>query len=184
MKFLIVGTLTNPSKRLKTDLKSILGAIGEGFEAEVHLIESDSKKSSLKYLHEVSLETKNFSFRSLGYLKSGIPERVERIRYSRNHYVNFIRENYPERLWDWIIVADLDGMNSKLSASGLISSIDLLQTYDAVFANQKFGYYDLYALREKKWMPKDPIVQFYEKVLEINENNTVKTKIRCERPKF
>jgi hypothetical protein len=186
MKILIVGTLTNPSKKLNRDLDSILNSIDDGSEIEVHLVESDSKDSSNKYLQEQSRKRKNFSYNSLGRLKGEIPDRVERIRYSRNHYVAYIRERYSTSAWDWIIVADLDGMNSELTKKGLMSGVELLQRYDAVFANQKFGYYDLYALREKNWMPNDPITELYDRILEIEEKFKYKkfNKFRSRREIF
>lgn len=167
MKLLIVGTITNPTKKLKHDLDSIISSLGKEYEIEVYLVESDSKISSHRYMDELLRSRKNIIFCKMGSLRRNIPDRVERIRYCRNNYVSYIRENYSERAWDHILVADLDGMNSKLTKVGMESSIKLLKRFDAVFANQKFGYYDLYALREEKWMPKDPFIEFHERVSDI-----------------
>lgn len=174
MKLLIVGTLSNPTIRLKHDLDSIISSLGEECEIEVYLVESDSKMSSYRFLDEQLRSRKNIILCKMGNLKKNIPDRVERIRYCRNKYVSYIRENYSEKAWEYIVVADLDGMNSKLTKVGIGSSFKLLKKFDAVFANQKFGYYDLYALREEKWMPKDPFIEFYERVSEIRRTNKFK----------
>ena len=167
MNILIVGTITNPTIKLKHDLDSIISSLGKDCEIEFYLVESDSKMSSYRFLDEHLLNVKNITIIRLGNLTKSIPDRVERIRYCRNNYVNYIRENYSERVWDYVVVADMDGMNSKMTKAGMDSSIKLLRKYDGIFANQKFGYYDLYALREEKWMPIDPFLAFYDRISEI-----------------
>jgi hypothetical protein len=69
--------------------------------------------------------------------------------------VSFIRENYQERRWDFVLVVDLDGMNKKISRLSFESTFNAKIQWDACFANQKKGYYDLYALRCEGWVEVD-----------------------------
>jgi hypothetical protein len=100
-------------------------------------------------------ESKNLDFISLETLRSTIPDRIERIRYCRNHYIEFIRNHQENKQWDFTVVADLDGMNSKINSVGIASCFKDSPTWDVVTANQAGGYYDLYALRHIFWMPND-----------------------------
>jgi len=103
-------------------------------------------------LGELSVSNKNFHFTGLGDLKNLIPDRVERIRYCRNQYVKYIRENFEIHKWDYIVVADLDGMNGALSASAVKSCFTRVD-WECCLSNQTGGYYDIFALRESKWQP-------------------------------
>ncbi len=97
-------------------------------------------------------------------MSESIPDRIERIRISRDTYVQYIRSNFESFRWQYIIAADLDGMNAKITSLGVESSLSLLSKFDGVFANQKNGYYDLYALRSKGWVEDDPVIELYSRL--------------------
>jgi hypothetical protein len=122
-------------------------------EVSFHLVESDSKDHTRDTLRAIAKSKKNFTFTSLGNLESSISTRTERLRICRNEYVKRIRTT-TERI-DFVVVIDFDGMNRRLSKSGLKSSINQEAHWSACFPNQLFGYYDLYALRCKNWIEKD-----------------------------
>lgn len=154
-KFLVVGTISNASKRFQSDVKKITLALSSLGTVEYFLVESDSNDSTPKILTSLKSQHIYFEFMSLGKLHTRIPDRIERIRYCRNAYVEFIRNTYKQKKWNYVVVADMDGMNSQLTTAGVKSSIVKLRDWDALFANQKHGYYDIFALRSSDWVESD-----------------------------
>lgn len=151
-RVLIVGTVSNVSQRLSADFTSVRDAFSADFEVFTYLVESDSDDQTLLSLDKLSTSTDNFYFKSFGELKGAIPDRVERIRFCRNNYVKFIRDNFEIYKWDYIVVADLDGMNKALSCEAVRSCFTRLD-WDCCLSNQSGGYYDIFALRERNWQP-------------------------------
>jgi hypothetical protein len=164
LKFLVVGTISNASKRFQSDVDKIAVALSSLGTVEYFLVESDSHDSTPKILTTLKAEKLDFDFKSLGELRTRFPDRIERIRHCRNVYVEYIRDEYPERKWNYIVVADLDGMNSQVTTAGVKSSISKMNDWDALFANQKHGYYDLFALRSSDWVECDLL-----KILRVDE---------------
>ena len=151
-RVLIVGTVSNVSQRLLADFTSVRDAFSADFEVFTYLVESDSDDQTLLFLNDLSASNDNFYFKSFGELKGAIPDRVERIRFCRNDYVKFIRDNFEIHKWDYIVVADLDGMNNALSYESVRSCFTRLD-WDCCLSNQSGGYYDIFALRERNWQP-------------------------------
>ena len=170
MKFLIVGTVSNCSQKLDRDLSRIQSALKPIGSIETFLVESDSTDLTVEKLNELSLNNQLFNFVSMGNLKPDIPERIERIRLCRNQYVEYIRRNIAEREWDYVVVADLDGMNSAVSTKGVRKSLALLKIHDSVFSNQTFGYYDLLALRCPNWVTGNVITEVYKRIERQSES--------------
>lgn len=151
-RVLIVGTVSNVSKRLRADYNTVRNAFSTDFEVFTYLVESDSSDKTLLSLDNLSSSIDNFSFTSFGDLRISIPDRVERIRFCRNQYVQFIRENFGTFNWDYVVVADLDGMNGALNYESVRSCFTRLD-WDCCLSNQTGGYYDIFALRERNWQP-------------------------------
>ena len=151
-RVLIVGTVSNVSKRLPADYKTVRNAFSTDFEVFTYLVESDSSDETLLSLDNLSSSIDNFSFISFGDLRISIPDRVERIRFCRNQYVQFIRDNFGTFNWDYVVVADLDGMNGALNHEAVRSCFTRLD-WDCCLSNQTGGYYDIFALRERNWQP-------------------------------
>ena len=154
-KILLVGTVSNVAKTIEKELKIVLKALSIFDSVEVFLVESDSTDTTLSKLTTISLENLNIKFVTLGNLRGTINNRIERLRYCRNRYVEYIRENNLIKNWDFVIVADLDGMNLKLNAKSISTCFINSPNWDGVMANQKYGYYDLLALRADGWMEYD-----------------------------
>ena len=151
---ILVGTVSNVEKRIVSELASVMQALSEFDLIKIILIESDSEDSTRSILKELQESIQNLVVISLGNLKMEIPNRIERIRVCRQRYVLEVRDLMAETKVDLIAVADLDGMNSKLN-SFAISSCFSRTDWDVVAANQKYGYYDLLALRHPTWCPSD-----------------------------
>ncbi len=56
---------------------------------------------------------------------------------------------------DYVLSADLDGINDGLTAEAVLSSWRTEIDWGGVTANQTLGYYDIWALRHKAWSPVD-----------------------------
>jgi hypothetical protein len=54
-----------------------------------------------------------------------------------------------------VVVADLDGMNNAFTHNSFASCFKTGVNWSACFANQSYGYYDLYALRASGWVEDD-----------------------------
>jgi hypothetical protein len=173
---LLVGTVSNVEKSLKYDLIKIVNALSSFKEISVFLVESDSTDQTSKLLSNFESQIPNFSFLSLGNLKPSIPDRIDRIRYCRNQYVSYIRNIPNSELPKFIAVADLDGMNKALSKKALVSCFSK-SDWDVVLSNQKFGYYDIFALRHKKWQPNDCFTELEELKRKIPLKNSNKTNL-------
>lgn len=155
-KLLVVGTTRNCGATLEKNVNRIVQACKDFDEVSFYLVESDSEDNTRAVLSKLESEYANFKYISMGKLEVLIPERVERIRFCRNKYIEFLKErqNSPER-FDFVLVADLDKVNSKLSRKSVVSCFANKLNWDACFANQSFGYYDLYALRAPGWINHD-----------------------------
>lgn len=151
-RVLIVGTVSNVSKRLQADFTKVRNSFSTDFEVFTYLVESDSLDETVQTLNTLSKSTENFCFTSLGELKKLIPDRIERIRFCRNQYVQFIRHYFETFNWDYIVVADLDGMNRALNCKAVRSCFTRFD-WDCCLSNQTGGYYDIFALREGDWQP-------------------------------
>jgi hypothetical protein len=162
-KVLLVGTVSNVSSVLENELKRVLSALSYFPEVDVFLVESDSSDSTLQTLNSLSKKIRNFSFVTLGALSPDIPNRIERLRFCRNTYVNHIRGEYSKENLSYIIVADLDGMNSKISKIGVSSCFQNEIAWDACFSNQLGGYSDIYALRCNDWQDDDCFAELQNK---------------------
>jgi hypothetical protein len=147
--------VSNVENKLWGDLAKIHKSLVGIGEIETFLVESDSNDGTKKILETSRQQNKSFRFESLGDLQELIPNRIERIRFCRNRYVEYIRTNYDSNRWDFIVVADLDGMNSAISSIRMNKVIKNSNNWDVCFSNQTFGYYDLYALRSKGWVEND-----------------------------
>ncbi len=154
-KVILVGTISNAENQVEKDFSRVYKSLHFFEEIYVFLVESDSSDSTIDVLNKLSKKIPNFYYVSLGELKTQLPNRIERIRKCRNEYVDHIRNNIEPNKWDYVVVADLDGMNSSVEYDSILNLFSSRTSWDACFPNQRYGYYDLYALREKSWMPRD-----------------------------
>ena len=156
-RVILVGTISNVANNLRSELSTVIRAMSSFELIQIFLVESDSSDSTVSILEELHRDLDNFYFVSLGALSQEIPDRIHRIRHCRNIYVNEIRRIQKLRHVDYVVIADLDGMNSKISSQAFESSFSR-DDWGAVIANQKGGYYDVLALRHPTWCPQDVLV--------------------------
>lgn len=153
---LIVGTARNVADSISSDIKNLLNAFSDARKISFFVVESDSNDETLKILENLHANVRNFRYVSLGKIEETIPNRIERISYCRNCYLTELRENSLYADCQYVIVADLDGINSKITREAVRSCwIDDQNQWDVCAANQSKNYYDVYALRHEKWSPDD-----------------------------
>jgi hypothetical protein len=160
LKFVVVGTLRNGAKRIEGEIQSLSRVLEPLGDVYFLVVESDSSDDTVKTLSEISEKNPNFFCKSLGVLESSIPDRIERLIFCRNVYVTELRESKALQNADFVIVADLDGINRKLKTENISSSISRLDSWDALCANQSGRYYDLLALRHKYWCPQNVFEEY------------------------
>jgi len=172
---MLVSTVRNCSKTIKTDYKRIKKALS-CFKATItYIVESDSDDDTIKFLSELSNENDGFSYVSLGCLTTKIPNRIDRISYCRNVYMQELNKRNDI---DYVIVADLDGINNKISCNSILSCWDSNISWGVCAANQDKLYYDIYALRHPNWVNYDCWVQ--KKELESSFTNSNSTYLAVE----
>jgi len=152
---LVAGTVCNVEKRLERDLAKVIQSLKRFERVFVYLVESDSSDGTVDLLKQIKKNTNNFEYISLGTLAEIYPNRIQRLRFCRNEYIPYIREFIEFQEIDYICIADLDGMNSKITSKAVDSCFDNSLDWDACFSNQLHGYSDLYALRCDDWVSGD-----------------------------
>ena len=153
-KDLIVGLTRYCEDVIEREVLKINSAFSEAKSINWLVIESDSDDGTLTKLKNLS-KNDNFEFITLGKLQNQYPMRVERISKCRNVYLEKLRTDTKYNDIDYVVVADLDGVNSELTATAVKSCWQLTEEWDACFANQSRAYYDIWALRHKVWSPND-----------------------------
>lgn len=157
-KVIVVGLVRNCENSLAKEYLKIISACSSLEIVDSFFVESDSSDKSVELLKSMALQNLDFHFISLGNLVTTIPHRIERIRFCRNEYVKYIRSSYDEDSLDYVLVADMDGINSALSKSA-IESCFTEDNWDVLFSNQLFGISDLLALRASNWMEEDYLIE-------------------------
>ncbi|WP_027065118.1 hypothetical protein [Maribacter sp. Hel_I_7] len=168
--FLIVGTVRNVDKTLELDVNRLTKSIGKTKNLSWFFVESDSDDDTLKILKDLNKKINNFNFISLGNLTNRFEKRTERLAFCRNRYVEEIQKKYPTI--DFVIVADLDNLNKKLTETSIDSCFKSTD-WDMLSANQNGPYYDIWALRHKTWCPNDcwETFHFYNNFVKDEETN-------------
>jgi hypothetical protein len=144
---------------IEKDIQTIDLAFAKAASKNWLIIESDSEDKTLNKLKELCSDPSK-DFISMGALQPKYPKRSERIAICRNRYLDEIKTNPKYYKIDYVVVADLDGINTKLTPEAVLSCWHLDEDWDACFANQSEAYYDVWALRHKLWSPNDCWAQY------------------------
>lgn len=152
--FLIVGLARNCEEVIHNEVKKINEAFSEAASIDWLIIESDSDDRTIQKLDSFTDDLR-LRYITLGRLQQKYPRRTERIALCRNCYLEEIKSNPEYEKIDYVVVADLDGVNSKLTAASVKTCWQWDVNWDACFANQSAPYYDIWALRHDLWSPTD-----------------------------
>lgn len=156
--FLIAGVVRNGGPKLYNRIKSLVDCFKNCGKISVLVVESDSSDDTVAVLKRLSTENSFFRYTSLGSLSCRFPLRTQRLAFCRNYYLNALNNLELYEDVDFLVVADLDGVNDLLRSSSL-SSCWSSTAWDACFANQLGPYYDIWALRHPLWSPNDCLRQ-------------------------
>ena len=144
---ILVGIVRNCEKTILDELVFFREILNKFKQLEIYLVESDSTDASLSILGRAKQKFTNFNYTSLGNLENRFEIRTERLAYCRNTYLEYIQSR--KGFFDYVIVADMDNVNKKLSKCSFYSSFEDAPNWDCCTANQSKLYYDLYALRSE-----------------------------------
>jgi len=153
-KVLVVGLTKNSAETIKSEVSRIYASLMKFKVVHFFVIESDSNDNTIEKLKELETELANFRYNSLGIIKEKMPLRTERIAYCRNRYLDEITHNVLYKDMDYVIMADLDGMNDLITEEAFLSCWNK-EDWDVCTANQRGPYYDIWPLRHRDWSPND-----------------------------
>ncbi len=166
---IFVGTVCNVSRTIESELRTVLEAFSDFLIHAVYLVESDSSDNTSEVIGALMESVPQIQLEELGDLKSAFPDRINRIRFCRNRYVDFLRLSIEINKVDYVAVVDLDGMNCNLTQSA-VRSCFIRSDWDVVLSNQTGGYYDLLALRHSEWCPGDILADLRVEQMNINHS--------------
>jgi hypothetical protein len=165
----VCGTVSNCGKTIAHEITQLKKALVDFETVHYLIIESDSQDDSLIQLEQLKQQYKHFEYKSLGQLSKDIPLRTARIAHCRNQYLEIIEQDTRYQNADYVLISDLDGMNSLLTKEGLASCWEL-ENWEVCTANQAGLYYDLWAFRHPLLCPNDCWKVYHYLVDELGVN--------------
>jgi hypothetical protein len=153
-RLVVAGVVRNAEQTITKEIRRLSRGLGKKFDLDWAIVESDSSDKTVDKLTRIRARGNDFYFESLGNLQIEIPDRVDRISYCRNRYLEIIETKKNLAATDWILVVDLDNINRRVDGK-MIYDLTKRGEASAYFANQIGPYYDIYALRHPIWNPKD-----------------------------
>lgn len=121
--------------------------------------ENDSTDSTPQILKAFCSSQPRCSILNFDRAAKKLPERTRRLAYLRNSCLSAIRADKVLRIYDYLIVVDMDNSNvMPLDAGTLARAFDFLEGRSdvaGVFPNCRGIYYDMWALREETHCPVD-----------------------------
>ena len=151
---MVLGVVKNISKTIRQDLEKIENSLNFFKEVHWYLVESGSSDNSKSVLADLAIKKRNFKYLSIVSLSDSEGSRTENLAKARNEYLKYIREENRIGNYSYIIIADFNLLNSRVSEESILSSWSHTD-WDVVTANQSGPYYDIWALRHPLWSPND-----------------------------
>ena len=151
---LVVGLARNCEEKLFLSVSSLSRAFSLAKTVSYLVIESDSSDRTVDVLSKLASQIKEFEYVSFGSLVERLQLRTERIAFCRNYYLRLIQESSKYLHVDYVVIADLDGVNAELAPQS-VASCWCRSDWDVCTANQNGPYYDIWALRHPLWSPND-----------------------------
>jgi glycosyltransferase involved in cell wall biosynthesis len=152
-RFWIVGTARNAARPLPRSIRHLRHVFSAFGEPIFFVVESNSSDRTRQVLQDLCGEIPNFSFESVEGLPGGDQFRNTRLATCRNAYLDYLSQQQLNSE-DVVVVADLDGVNHRLSSQGVANSLQQTN-WDILTSNQRGPYYDLWTLRHPVWCPSD-----------------------------
>jgi glycosyltransferase involved in cell wall biosynthesis len=165
---IVVGIVRNIEKSFSRDFERINKVLNRFSTIDWHVVESGSEDASVDFLESLAAKRHNFTFNHLELHPT--LSRTENMAIARNSYLKFLRAESRLDKYEYVIVADFNNLNKKLTANAIESCFSK-DTWDVLTANQQGRYYDAWALRHPLWSPNDCWEQyaFYRKYVKLPE---------------
>lgn len=142
----IIGCAKNVGAHLPSTLATIDAIRALWLNAAVVIAENGSTDNTKSLLAAYAAKPETHIL-TLDAEANPIASRTERLALIRNRLMDFVHQTYPT--FDYILSVDLDGILDGFKSSGLESVFKFpVTTWDAVFANVRGQYYDIWALRQ------------------------------------
>ena len=149
---LVCGTARNVASKLRPFM-SVMDNCLSGFRTVDYLIcESFSSDDTKNILSDIATKREDFIFITDLEVPENESRRTVRIASARNQILRYVKDHGEK--YDFIIMADLDGVNRDLRRRA-IESCWAMNDWDMVSASQPLKYYDIWALRAKGWVESD-----------------------------
>jgi hypothetical protein len=131
----------------------------ECFESSnVLFITNDSTDATPDMLRQWKASSEGVEVLGLDGLATSIKARTDRLAAARNLGLHHLRQAMESGArFDLMVVIDTDGINSQLvTGDTFVKALaSAPQDWVALFGNQRQAYYDIWALRHRKWCPGD-----------------------------
>jgi len=158
-KIIICAILKNEERNLNNFFQTLKKIKNIFLNHYIILVESDSIDKSYSLSKKL---IKNFNGEIIKTKTKKEWPRTKRIEYCRNIYLQRINEKNFLKKFDYVIILDADNVNHILKTNNIEDSLKKIpKNWIGIFPNQKFIYYDLWALRIKKYFDFD----CYEKMI-------------------
>jgi hypothetical protein len=177
----IIGAARNVADVLPKLIDVFDNSFGGFKEVAYFIVENNSIDSTKRVLSQLQNEKSNFYFYSLPENLSKIKYKTERIAIARNFALNEVKKIKSDV--NYVAVADLDAINLGLTREA-VESCWQHNDWNALFANQPDGYYDIYALRHKIWSPRDFLLDYESLKDEFNEKIALQLSLKSRRIKI
>lgn len=158
-QILIAGPARNNVDTLATEITTLLNSVAGFQKAYCVVVESDSTDNTLDALEELKKTISSFDYISFGHLSKKMPNRTERLAFARNYILDELRNNPKYASVDYVVMADLDGVNRSITREKIEACWNLTEPWDVITAIQSDRYFDIWALRHPDWNPIDCFTQ-------------------------
>ena len=158
-EILIAGPARNNADSLATEVGTLLNSVAGFKKSYCLVVESDSTDNTLSSLENLKKLIPSFDYISLGQLAKKMPKRTERLALARNRILEEVRNNPKYASVDYVVMADLDGINRSITRKKIEACWELAEPWDVITAVQSDRYYDIWALRHPDWNPIDCFTQ-------------------------
>lgn len=164
-KIVIASIAKNIGNSFSKDYDRIFKAFSDFEIISWIVVESNSTDNSIQVLKSFSELSTKLIYVSLHSTPTIRNLRTVDLATARNKYLELFKEIRTKTEVDYLVVCDLNNLNSKLNKEA-VQSCWARNDWAAVLANQKGPYYDVWALRHKFWNDFD-CWKRYESLLNI-----------------
>ena len=158
---LIVGLARNCEKGLQNTLPRLNKFKNTFKNVDFRIVTNDSTDNTENVLGNWSFQENNIKVIQHNNLEINATKRTARIAICRNIYLEELRQLKIDKKIDYLLVLDLDGLNSTLVDDPIFTKLIEYapSNWGGIFANTRGNYYDIWALRHDTWCPNDCFIE-------------------------